>query len=60
MTTKDYLKHLSYEVCSLIQSGRYDLDEVQALINEVIEDVLTSFEAQVKIQQWKHAQQLPL
>ena len=33
MTPKDYLKHLSYEVCSLIQSGDYDLDEVQALIN---------------------------
>ena len=33
MTPKDYLKHLSYEVCSLIESGRYDLDEVQALIN---------------------------
>lgn len=34
--------------------------EVQTLIGEVIEDVLTSFEEQVKIQQWKHAQQLPL
>ena len=33
MTPKDYLKHLSYEVCSLIESGRYDLDEVQALIS---------------------------
>lgn len=34
--------------------------EVQALIGEVIEDVLTAFENQVKSQQWKHAQQLPL
>ena len=33
MTPTQYLKHLSYEVCSLVQSGRYDLDEVQTLIN---------------------------
>lgn len=32
MTPKDYLNHLSYEVCSLIQSGRHDLDKIQALI----------------------------
>lgn len=34
--------------------------EVQALISDVIEDVLVAFETQVKSQQWKHAQQLPL
>lgn len=33
MTPTEYLKHLSYEVCSLIQSSRYDLDKIQALIN---------------------------
>ncbi len=32
MTPTEYLKHLSYEVCSLIESGRYDLDKIQALI----------------------------
>ncbi len=34
--------------------------EVQALVGEVVEDVLTAFEEQVKTQQWKHAQQSPL
>ena len=33
MNPTQYLKHLSYEVCSLIESGHHDLDEVQALIN---------------------------
>ena len=33
MTPTQYLKHLSYEVCSLIESGRYDLDKIQALIS---------------------------
>jgi hypothetical protein len=33
MTPKDYLKHLSYEVCSLIESGDHDLDKIQAFIS---------------------------
>ena len=33
MNPTQYLKHLSYEVCSLIESGRYDLDKIQALIS---------------------------
>ena len=33
MTPTEYLKHLSYEVCSLIQSGDHDLDKIQALIS---------------------------
>lgn len=33
MTPTQYLKHLSYEVCSLIESGDHDLDKIQALIN---------------------------
>ena len=32
MTPTQYLKHLSYEVCSLIESGEHDLDKIQALI----------------------------
>lgn len=33
MTPTQYLKHLSYEVCSLIESGHHDLDKIQALIS---------------------------
>ena len=33
MTSTQYLKHLSYEVCSLIESGHHDLDKIQALIS---------------------------
>ena len=33
MTPTEYLKHLSYEVCSLIQSGDHDLDKIRALIS---------------------------
>ena len=33
MTPAQYLKHLSYEVCSLIESGHHDLDKIQALIS---------------------------
>lgn len=33
MTPTEYLKHLSYEICSLIQSGDHDLDKIQALIS---------------------------
>ena len=33
MTPTQYLKHLSYEVCSLIQSGQHDLDKIQILIS---------------------------
>ena len=33
MTPTQYMKHLSYEVCSLIQSGDHDLDKIQALIS---------------------------
>lgn len=33
MTPTQYLKHLSYEVCSLIESGQHDLDKLQALIS---------------------------
>ncbi|MDO4894603.1 hypothetical protein [Moraxella sp.] len=34
--------------------------EVQHLVSEVIEDAISAFEEQVKTQQWKHSQQLPL
>ncbi|WP_294033636.1 hypothetical protein [uncultured Moraxella sp.] len=34
--------------------------EVQILVTDIVEDVLIAFEQQVKEQQWKHAQQLPL
>lgn len=33
MTPTEYLKHLSYEVCLLIESGQHDLDKIQALIS---------------------------
>ena len=33
MTPTQYLKHLSYEGCSLIESGDHDLDKIQALIS---------------------------
>lgn len=33
---------------------------LQKLVGGVIEDALTAFEAQVKVQQWKHKDQLPL
>ena len=33
MTPTQYLKHLSYEVCSLIESGHHDLGKIQALIS---------------------------
>ena len=44
MTPTQYLKHLSYEVCSLIESGQHDLDKIQTLISHgrsqlVIDDV---------------------
>ncbi|UXZ05634.1 hypothetical protein [Moraxella nasicaprae] len=34
--------------------------EVQHLVSEVVEDAISTFEEQVKNQQWKHSQQLPL
>ncbi|MFB6348255.1 hypothetical protein ACFBZI_02140 [Moraxella sp. ZJ142] len=56
----DTLDHLMVAVAHGVAQIDTTRPEVQALISEVVDDVLDAFEEQVKIQQWKHSQQLPI
>lgn len=55
-TTLDGLmKSIAHGIAHLDTSN----PELQSLITTIIEDALVAFEQQVKMQQWKHSQQLP-
>ena len=54
------LDHLMSSVAHGVAQVDTSRPEVQTLIAEIVDEVLNSFEDQVKTQQWKHKQQLPI
>ncbi|MDO5652394.1 MAG: hypothetical protein Q4G13_09750 [Moraxella sp.] len=54
------LDSLMVQIAKGVANINTDSQEIQSLVSTVINDALNAFEKQVKVQQWKHKEQLPI
>ncbi|WP_227429099.1 hypothetical protein [Psychrobacter sp. I-STPA6b] len=60
LTRPDTVHTLSQSLASALANVKVNTPELEALILNIIDESLTAFEQQVKVQQWKHHDQLHL